>query len=761
MENRETRLFKLNYSGEFDETVPENVLELFKPINIIILYIPKWKRMYVWVGDHATQALKNYIPNIRTRFSEKYPEYRVIRNITIESHSEPSEFFDALEDLGISKGELDEQISHQENKILPIINEIEKLKIKQKELEEEENFEEALNASKKIVELSHEINDSALEQEQSEKIRKYEEKLNLKELRAKIEQEALKIKKEYDHHISSDEIIQAHKLINNFKEKYMHEYPLDNLSLVMDLLRRDKRVWRDFQEKQEEYIQNLKDKNIKSEKLIENRDLGEAKLQLNKMQKLKERIIDQESQNYWNLKINELNYIISKEKFSQDISSLKESFQFDILKNRLNDLKAQSRKLNELEDLKEFRDLEKEIINLENNYDYNLKRLEDLVKLIEKNRENNHLRAALENSKQITSLAEHLNKKDIYEKYSELEQELVAIIEQKKNDQQLERKKLLKEAETLKDLIEIEEDVLPLTEEFKFSDIIEDLSDDISEMLNQVSGLLDEHRVEIKKEITNKALLKSKSGEVSELEQKIEVPEPEEEKEKEEVQLNVESVVSNPFDDVIEEAILTDLIPYNFEIDKVELNGELVDQLPDKSLTKEGLELNWRLENIPPKENVNVNYNLRRRVSRTIIFVLKGKVKVIKTHSKITKQDIEGLFEAELPFTNSYNDPITGLVVEDIVPLYYVHIIKKPEDYSPKDIKATNLGELIKWEIQKMEPGKIEYTYNLIELYKLQEIKIELRKLASQGISKIKEGKLQQALPIYETMIDQVRRYKN
>jgi hypothetical protein len=113
-----------------------------------------------------------------------------------------------------------------------------------------------------------------------------------------------------------------------------------------------------------------------------------------------------------------------------------------------------------------------------------------------------------------------------------------------------------------------------------------------------------------------------------------------------------------------------------------------------------------------------------------------------------------------MPFTNSYNDSLTGLVVEDIVPLYYVHIIKKPKDYSPQDIKATNLGELIKWEIQKMEPGKIEYTYNLIELYKLQEIKIELRKLASQGILKIKEGKLQQALPIYETMIDQVSRYK-
>ena len=108
-----------------------------------------------------------------------------------------------------------------------------------------------------------------------------------------------------------------------------------------------------------------------------------------------------------------------------------------------------------------------------------------------------------------------------------------------------------------------------------------------------------------------------------------------------------------------------------------------VKQLPDTTLTEEGLEINWQLENIPPKEKLEIKYDLRRRISRTIVFVLEDELKIVKTHSSLNKLHIEGFYDADLPFKNSYGKTISGLIIEDIIPLYYLHIIKKPTDLLP------------------------------------------------------------------------------
>ena len=36
---------------------------------------------------------------------------------------------------------------------------------------------------------------------------------------------------------------------------------------------------------------------------------------------------------------------------------------------------------------------------------------------------------------------------------------------------------------------------------------------------------------------------------------------------------------------------------------------------------------------------------------------------------------MEGFYDAELPFTNSYGAQLDGVVIEDIIPLYYLHMI--------------------------------------------------------------------------------------
>ena len=66
-----------------------------------------------------------------------------------------------------------------------------------------------------------------------------------------------------------------------------------------------------------------------------------------------------------------------------------------------------------------------------------------------------------------------------------------------------------------REIIEIEDNVLPIVEEFSVDDILGDLSSDVDEQLKQIGNLLDEHRVEVKNEVGNKAVLTSASGETT------------------------------------------------------------------------------------------------------------------------------------------------------------------------------------------------------------------------------------------------------
>jgi len=220
----------------------------------------------------------------------------------------------------------------------------------------------------------------------------------------------------------------------------------------------------------------------------------------------------------------------------------------------------------------------------------------------------------------------------------------------------------------------------------------------------------------------------------------------------------VKSSITNPFEDAIEEAVITDLIPYNFEITDMQLNGKPVKKLPDKSLTKEGVELKWQIQNIPPEENVEINYDLRRRVSRTIIFVLKGQLKIIKTHSNLNKLELDGLYEARLPFSNSYGSVLDGVIVEDIIPLYYLHFIKEPTHLLPAKTSSEH-GELVKWNVGSMEAETMNYQYRLLELYRLEELKINIIDLSNNGISTLISGDLTEALTIYDNIINQLEDY--
>ncbi len=398
-------------------------------------------------------------------------------------------------------------------------------------------------------------------------------------------------------------------------------------------------------------------------------------------------------------------------------------------------------------------------------------KIRDLEAQIEENRKSNNLENIIILSNTIIELSDSIERDDIKKQYQELIEKIKKELEQKRKKEQTEdikhkkiselqkiinervqkkekeQEELFNNAKKFEDMIQLEENVMLIIEEYSVDEIIGDISDDINQIIEKLNILLNEHRVEIKENIKSESVLISASGEIIELDDEIKVEKVEEE---EETIFNVTSGFENPFDDMIEEAIITDLIPYNFAINNVEFNGEEVKELNNTLLLKDGLEVKWQLKNINKNERVDIKYDLRKRISRTILFLLEDQVKIFKTHSKIKESipKVEGLYDAKMPFKNSYDKALNGLVIEDIIPLYYVHTIREPTVYLPQE-NETNQGSMVKWNIGKLEPTKIKYHYKLLELYKLEELKALIYKLDKEGFAALKKDEIIESLKKY------------
>ena len=764
MEISNLKIFKLDYSGSFDEISIENaqIIDFFTLIDILAIYVPIQKRMYIWVGKNATQSLRSYIPDVRMRFSEKLPELKILRNITIESGSEPSDFFQFI---NFNWDQLKAHIKEQEVKLEPIIREITSSKRKLADAVKQEDYGEGIKISENIIQLAKEINDKALEKEQEDLIKDLKEKSKIKSSAENVEGEAHEIKIKFDTLIKTnkpEDIVEAHSIVEQFKKKYQESVDLTKIHTPNDLITKDKNIWFSFTREQQEISKEINQLKENLNRAMEKLEITNVEVTMTRAKDLLLRTVDEEIKKEWSeidsryLDWKRKNVTIAKiEESIEESLKLKDNFQFEEAISKLESTIELIQDKEIIEYSKKLQEMRNEILQAEEDYIKIRERIAVLDERIKENRKNNLLDSALINCKNLIKLAETIKKPDIVLEFSQKLEEITDELDDIKAMAEQEQLRLMKQAKDLDDVIEIDKaNVLPLVEEFSTKDILGDLSDNIDDMLDQIGNLLSEHRVEVKNKISNKAILTSASGDVVELEQSIEVQK--EEGKEEVMQLNVQSGVVNPFDDAIESAIITDIIPYNFEIMEVQLNGKPVKRLPDKSLVKGGLELKWELENIPPKEKIDINYNLRRRISRSIIFILKGMLKIIKTHSELHNLELEGFYEARLPFKNSYGTAIEGVIIEDIIPLYYLHFIKEPTQQLPAQISKSEHGELIQWNVGTLQTETLNYQYRLLELYLLEELKIDINELSKTGIDFMTKGDLTESINIYDKIINKL-----
>jgi len=250
LESKNLKIFKLKYDGKIhlrQESIAE-AIELFSSVNIVAIYVGNEKRLYNWIGQNASRTLKNYIVHFRDMFRDEYPDLRVLRYITVESKEEPFDFFQSI---GISKELLHGRIEKEEDKLQPVIDEINELKSRIDDLFEAESYDEAINYANMILHLAKGIDDKALIKDQEEFIAEAELRIKTKKILEELQEEK-KIISEQLYNLDTDEdIIKFHNILEEFKQKYGEYVEFSNFPEIQNIIAKEEDIWKDYVQRKE------------------------------------------------------------------------------------------------------------------------------------------------------------------------------------------------------------------------------------------------------------------------------------------------------------------------------------------------------------------------------------------------------------------------------------------------------------------------------------------------------------------------------
>ncbi|GAB4328432.1 MAG: hypothetical protein Kow0069_35650 [Promethearchaeota archaeon] len=333
--------------------------------------------------------------------------------------------------------------------------------------------------------------------------------------------------------------------------------------------------------------------------------------------------------------------------------------------------------------------------------------LRSLEKKVSVDREAGRWRACVLNCERAVELARTAELTEEVTRFQAVLDEAKSKLAELERLEAEELKALRKAAEQLADLTDFEPDVLPVVENYSVEDLLGDVSGEIDELARKLATFLDGHRVEVKEEATSSVLLRGPRGEAVEVERTTKVESPpagDGGSPPDASRAVLRTGFENPFDDPLEEAVLSDVIPYNFEVVEVELEGPVEPVTPERVPKKEGLEVRWTVRGVPAKQRVDVTYDLRRRVSRTIVVTMDEDLRVVKTHSSLKPTPSSDCYQASLRYTNLPDDA-TMVVVEDVLPPKHVHEVARPE-VPPADVKESPLGALVRWDFPRVPAGE-------------------------------------------------------
>ncbi|TFG27747.1 MAG: hypothetical protein EU532_06825 [Promethearchaeota archaeon] len=643
----------------------------------------------------------------------------------------------------------------EREKKLKILDEIDNLRVVENNHFMINKFNDAIKVAEDIIKLAKDANLDFIIEEQEAFIKQVKGEKAEKDKVSVIMDTFESTKRNFDKLLELKEYIKAHRLIIDFKKKFGKSTDLSVLLPIQELFSEEREMWIAFLEEQEKIKQELSNFNNKFLNFLKNRDFESANSVLIKVEPFLKDILEEDLKKKWEL--NRQQYLEKKENYElcekvdrtiEESLKLKDQFIFEEALLKVDEMSDVIKNKKLIQCKSQLLETRQEIIAAEIKYNKLYLELAKFKEEFRYNRENDFLYALSRVCEKIIHISQLIGMSEIEKEYENSLEKITNEIEEKESKNRLEQKELLDKAKEIEKYIKIDKDVLPIIEDFSVKESLGDLSENIKEKLEQINTLLLENRVDTKKEVVNRVILKTSSGEV------VESIIPREIFRTDDVSkdtiYNVRSGLTNRFEDIIEDAVITDIVPYNFEITGLSLNGEVLKEFPEKTLRKEGIELKWELKTIKPKERIEIKYNLIRRISRTIIFILEDQLKIIKYHSNINNLKPKGLYIAKIPFTNPFGAKLDGIIIEDIIPTSFLRFIEEPTKIIPVKISGFEFGEIFRWDIGIMSQETINFTYKLIDKNQFEEIKSKINELNKDGLENLDKGNILDALDKYK-----------
>ena len=173
------------------------------------------------------------------------------------------------------------------------------------------------------------------------------------------------------------------------------------------------------------------------------------------------------------------------------------------------------------------------------------------------------------------------------------------------------------------------------------------------------------------------------------------------------------SVLENEYDEPITEVEIVDEIPYYFEVEEIGIDNLDID--PTKEKKEKFLEVIWKIPEIQPKEKVEINYKLAKRINRTILEIVHNEViAVLNTFENIKSKGLE--FLSKTKYINIHNRPLHQLLIVDEIPPEFNIVRTNPEALPPIGVieKAKLKGINIQWKQKNVGVDQtLEKSYTL------------------------------------------------
>ena len=187
----------------------------------------------------------------------------------------------------------------ERDKKIKVLNEIDSLRVVQNNHFMIGEIENAVKVAEAIIKLAKEAKLDFIVKEQEDFIDQMK-KEKAKKNKVSLTVDAFKkTKQNFEKLLKKDDIITAHKEVNDFKQKYSKITNLSSLPSVQELFIKDRELWINFLEEQEKIKQELSNLSNKLLKSLKSKDFTDANNILEKVKPQLMDLLDEDIKNKW------------------------------------------------------------------------------------------------------------------------------------------------------------------------------------------------------------------------------------------------------------------------------------------------------------------------------------------------------------------------------------------------------------------------------------------------------------------------------